>query len=230
MLTHEGPTVRYNSSIAASPSNSDNKRSGIKFFHYELDASNRTTSLAKRDTTRLMNQCTEYRKQGYVFHSSSCNRHNLQALIVFCQDPHGGTERPISQSCGPNELCVDTGLSISGAKAYCVNTQNFRHIANLDRRTSATSLSLPVPTVDPPFAATALLADQYRRQPFIDASSFNLTALRQHDDTEDILGRRGHDHVYHLKMQPLPQGTNLLRAAVEVRGAEAGFLYLNTIS
>lgn len=167
----------------------------------------------------------------WVFKTSSCDRRNLQALIVVCHNPKDPMEdRLVPQSCRANELCVDTGLSIGGARAYCVNTQNFKMIPNSDRERKTRSIFLEIPVNKPPFVANALLADQFRTSPFLGATSFDMAALERRDDVVFVLERARRLAEYNLRIQPLPQGTNLLRASVAVSGSPSAYLYLITIS
>ena len=134
-----------------------------------------------------------------------------------------------AQSCGRDELCVDTGPSVAGPKAYCVNTQNFKRIPNSDREPGPQGMTYEIPVNGSPFAATALLTDESRRSAFM-SSYFQLAALRREAGAVVPVESEFCRACYSLKMQPFPAEANLLRGFVRVRRDPAGYLYLITIS
>ena len=232
LLTDAEFQAQLNRSNAALMLNSGFTKPGMAIQHYNLEVRNHNDTLAKRDT-RLMDQCSRYGMRGWIFMASNCNRlHTLQDIAVYCHPPGEVVEREVLQSCNRDEICFDTGTSAADARAYCVKTQSFRTIPDSSRRGQSLWASLVVPAVNTPFAANALLTDQYHQLPFTrpPAKSFELAALRREAGTITILERHHYPGSYSYRIQPLPDGTNLLNISVEAERAPAGRMYLITFS
>ena len=189
-------------------------RPRFQYRHLHFDVHNRITSLTRRDDSRLMDHCTGHDMRNWIFTSSNCDRRNFQALFVFCHHPNDPMRsRSVAQSCGRQEICVDTGLFIATSRAYCVDPENSRPIPNSDRQPNPQTVSLVVPVENSPFIANAILANEFGTQPFIRGTSFGLAAFRRQGNTESILRRTiSCDGCYDIRIQPLPLETNLLRA------------------
>ena len=135
--------------------------------------------LAKRESTRQMNHCTGPNQRGWRFIRSSCSRAtNLRALTVECHHPYSESFiRDVTLSCTPNELCFETGDRMYGSRAYCIETEHFALIPDSGHQRIVRIVDLDINS-DEPFAADAMLVDQYRRQGLAGASIFELAALR----------------------------------------------------
>ncbi|KAG7004953.1 hypothetical protein G7Y79_00022g051740 [Physcia stellaris] len=209
----------------------------LSFMHYHLNTTiSKDTSLSTNDQTRLMNKCTGTGMRDWVFQTSRClHPRNLQALEVTCRDHHFPWTRAIPQACAANEICMDTGLAVEDAKAYCVSTRSFTKIRQ-SYGPLARSIEIPNPGAGT-VSANAVLADWTRRMGMGGANPFKLDALGRGSSvakkrilTESILKSEECVGCFSLRMQPLPRGTRFLRAGLAVNNAQEGYMFLVTIS
>lgn len=198
-------------------------------MHYHLDTRvHSPSSVAKRDSSRLMDRCGDFGHKGWIFEKSNCNRNgNLRSLTVYCFDT--SYVRLLTQSCTANELCVDTDKEWH-AKAYCVPMDNFFRIPTSEHRRVTGDFERHIPTRDHPRAAQALLVDQFRTHGLSGAESFELSAIKETVPGRLVLETVRCVDCYKLGLEPLPGNANLLRASLDISGAPAGYLYLVTIS
>ena len=136
-----------------------------------------------------------------------------------------------------DELCVDTGDEPGDTRAYCVKTDNFFRVPSSAQQRVTGEFELHMPSNSKPFAADALLVDDSRSRGLMGAQAFELSALwepvpvRPGAAPRQVMRDRVHCvGCYNLALQPLSDDTNLLRARVDIRGAEPAYLYLITIS
>lgn len=206
-------------------------------MHYHLNTTiSNDTSLSTNDQTRLMNKCTGTGMRDWVFQTSRClHPRNLQALEVTCHNRHFPWTRAIPQACAANDICMDTGLTVEDAKAYCVTTRSFTKIRQ-SYGPLTRSIEIPNPGAGTK-SANAVLADWTRRMGMGGANPFKLDALERGSSvakklilTESILKSEECIGCFSLRMQPLPRGTQLLRASLAVNNAQEGYMFLVTIS
>ena len=218
---------------------SPNDFSSFDFMHYHLNTALNSSAVAVSDPQRLMNRCGSL--QGWVFTNSVCEHtKNLQAVRIFCHDPANQHEDSSLQHCELNEICIETGSSSIGVqRAYCVRIQRYSKIS-YRRGRHTTTVYLPGPAgraVGQPMSANALLADFSKRFPYSGASLLKLEALELVSNVAKravlatvVLKSEECPRCSSIKMQPLPEGTDGLRATVVVEDAEEGYLFLTTIT
>lgn len=184
-----------------------------------------------------MNGCTATRMRGWVFSESHCSHHlNLQSVQVICHNPRDAQiEDQMSQSCGPNEVCADTGGSIAEGKAYCVDTRNFAAFPHSYRRETKT-YSIPYLAGVGTISANALVSDSTRRSVQV-ANTLKLEALQRRTEVArrvisavSVIEEVHCERCFSIRMQPLPEGTDELRAIITVENAQPGYLFLVTVS
>lgn len=232
-LRSHGPSLVLNTSHSNPPS-------GVHFMHYHLDTTASTPSsltVSKRARARFMNQCTGTGRQRWAFTKSNCSRRqNLRNLILYCE--HQGYVKLIEQSCAAEELCIDTGNAAWDTKAYCVKMDDFFQVPASERQRVRAQFQANIPLHrSNALAANALLVDRSRTRGFSGVTSFGLAALGQRDPTEGEAeaGQAVLDSVdcvgcYELALKHLPDEASLLRVMLDIKGAEAGYLYLTTVS
>lgn len=108
------------------------------------------------------------------------------------------------------------------------------------RRRQIKSIDVPVTAAgasDRPIAANALISDITRRKSLNWAIAFKLEALRRQTQVakreprpETVVGRVHFEGCFSLRMQPLPEGTDDLRATVRMMDAVPGYMFLVTVS
>lgn len=220
---------------------SQNDAPTFSTLHYHLDTTFNGSSLSKRDTARPQDQCTAGGMRGWTFTASTCEHaRNLQAVRVFCRDPNDADhEDSALQSCALNELCIDTDGPTAGHKAYCVRFERYAKVpAVRGRHTTSVMRGIPAGAgVTQPFQANALISDFTRRHGLGGASPLKLEALELVSNVAKraifatrVLETAQCSHCFSVKIQPLPLGTDWLRATVEIVDAVEGYLYLTTIS
>lgn len=95
----------------------------LKVMHYYHDPDGR-----KRSTSRLIDFCPS----PLVSVLSTCRRSaSAQAYTVWCQSPQGIATFHLG-SCHDNEICVKGLTGANAYSAYCVSTENFVHIAQVE--------------------------------------------------------------------------------------------------
>ena len=157
-------------------------------------------------------------------------------MRVICHNPNNAQiEDEMSQSCGPNEVCADTGRSIAEGKAYCVDTRNFAPFPYSYRRETKT-YTIPYPAGAGTISANALVSDSTRRSVQV-ANSLRLEALeRRTEVARRVIGAMSvvdevHcERCFSTRMQPLPEGTGDLRATMIIENPQPGYLFLVTVS
>lgn len=216
---------------------SDSDTAPLGFLHYHLNTTSTDSSLTRNEKSRLMNQCTATRMRGWTFSESHCAHHlNLQSVRVICQNPNDAqVEDEMSQSCGPNEVCADTGLTIAEGRAYCVATQNFAPFPYSYRRETKT-YTIPYPADAGTISANALVSDSTRRSLQI-AETLRLEALKRGTEiarrvigAESVIGEVDCKRCFSTRMQPLPEGTDDSRAIMTIENPQPGYLFLVTVS
>lgn len=174
---------------------------------------------------------------GWIFSESHCaHQLNLQSVRVICHNPRDAQiEAEMSQSCGPNEVCADTGRSIAELKAYCVDTRNFAKFPYSYRRESKT-YTIPYPAGAGTISANALVSDSTRRSGQI-ANTLKLEALERRTEVArrvigamSVIDEEHCERCFSIRMQPLPEGTDDLRAIITIENPQPGYLFLVTIS
>ena len=209
---------------------------------YHLDTSSNGSSLAKRDESRVMNECTTPESKGKTFERSQCGRHGtLQAVLVFCHNPDDPESSDYDLvSCARNEFCINTGTSFAKARAYCVSTNVFREVqGSVERQVKTLTVFNPgaqVPGLEV-VAANALLTDAKWKYGLRNANRFQLDAIgppsdvAKRDLSTDVVKKEERCVAcFTLRMEPLPKGTDILVATVNIRSHDDFYMFLITIS
>ena len=212
----------------------------LDIMHYHLDtAPNNSTSIAKRHSTRLMDQCTGIgrRPRPWTFLNSHCKRmHDLQELVIYCSNDH--YVQLIGQSCRSNELCIDTNHLAENSKAYCISVNNFYRIPNSERQRVIGDFEMHLPTYSSkPSAVNVLMVDQSRSRGLRGADLLELSAIREFVPISAgvrpqrvVLDRVHCVGCYELELQHLTSEITTLGVQIDIHGSGPGYLYLVTIS
>lgn len=188
----------------------------LTYLHYHLNTASNSTSLAKRDQSRLMNQCLGLNMQGKVYAWSNCRPwDNIQAVTVICEQPHKPYLDQYSlQSCASSEICVEIGVDVRFRQAWCVSTHNF--VAFAETHTQGLLPHIEVPLLDKeserlPKAASLMLTDESHTKPiqsgvvFMDAVGPDFVSARNVATSHGkVVGSRRCQHCSRLLFQPLP--------------------------
>jgi len=175
--------------------------------------------------------------RGWIFSESHCAYHlGLQSLQVVCHNPNDAQiDDEMSQSCGLDEVCVDTGLSIAEGKAYCVSARNFAKFPISHRRETKT-YTIPYPAGAGTISANVLVSDSTRRLGQV-ANSLRLEALERRTEVArtviramSVIDEVHCERCFSIRMQPLPEGINDLRATFNIENPQPGYLLLVTVS
>ena len=182
-----------------------------------------------------MKQCTGAHAGSRTFLYSRCNPNpNLRALLVYCE--RGPYVEIFRQSCAVNELCVDTGITLADALAYCASSNNFFRVPDSTSRRVTGDFELHISSINIPSAAVAILVDDSRSCGMTGVDVFEFSALRETVPIGQgvvprtvVLDSVRCSDCYNLALQPLSTEVSFLRARVDVRGAGSGLLYIITI-
>ena len=241
MLTPISAALQPNASLVTNTS-SQNRFPAVNLMTYHLDTTSNRSSLAKRDESRLMNECTTPESKGKTFERSQCGRHGtLQTVLVFCHNPDDPKSSDYDLvSCARNEFCINTGTSFAKARAYCVSTNVFRKVhGSVERQIKTLTIFNPgaqVPGLEV-VAAAALLTDGKRKYGVSNANLFQLYAIGPPSDvatrdlsTDVVKKEERCVACFTLRMEPLPKGTDILVARVDIRSPDDFYIFLITIS
>ena len=141
----------------------------------------------------------------------------------------------VDQSCNDSEICVNSGLNLQNARAYCVKTDLFVNFASGE----LTKMGYIVPetgSASHPTSAEALLVSQDRGQT-VDANLLGLAAFGRSATTGPASSLRELPHgrkickdCYAVDLEPIPSATKYIKAEVTAELEGSAFLYLVTLS
>ena len=206
------------------------------------------TTSVKRDTNRLMNQCTGVNMNGWIFTQSACRRDvNLQTVRVWCRPPHDLIEAHVDQFCNENEICVDTHMQVPHhgglvhfAHAWCRSIESYSKIAGRLAGKTFGKIQIPadkrwrgrrVVTAEAIMAGNDMTTSLQSQSITIQAFHQQFTYSPSVPLLRELLnGKVSCENCSSVDLRPVPPATDVLQANVVLKAATSGTLFLTTIS